>query len=47
MRTKKKKSQESDYNSPLAHFSNLKISFNNSKCLIDIKEEDINSIRNI
>ncbi|WP_157255781.1 hypothetical protein [Pedobacter sp. Leaf41] len=46
-RISKKKSQENNYNTPLANFNNIKISFNKVKCLIDIKEEDLNSVRNI
>ena len=40
----------SDYISPLSSHSatfNLIIKFNNEKCLINVKEDDINSVKNI
>ena len=43
-----KKALPSNYNSPLRHYGNeINIKFNNVKCLINVKENDINSIRDI
>lgn len=48
--SKKMQATISDYISPLSSESatnNLTIKFNNMKCLINVKEDEINSIRNI
>ncbi|WP_316851672.1 hypothetical protein [Pedobacter agri] len=43
-----KKAEESNYSSPFRHYSgDLVIKFNNQRCLVNIKEEDVHSIRNI
>ena len=43
-----KKALPSNYNSPLRYYGNeINIKFNNVKCLINVKENEINSVRNI
>ena len=43
-----KKSETSNFDSPIKYIgSDLKIKFNNVKCLVNIKQEDINSVKEI